>query len=388
MGPAAYERSASDDEIATMCRIVDESIAGGAIGFATKTRPSTRPSPSQYASSKETESLLRVLSNRNQGVAMFNPGGAYDLERVYATQHDNGRPFTWIALMAMPDGSHRAQLELHNAWTARGARVHPQVSCRPLVAQCTLALPSIFRAPCLTTLAGSSVADRLAAYRSPAWRQEFRRGQEWLVAARGDPWRDLIVISSVSNASFVGRSIAAIAADENSDPVDVLFDLAVDDGLVTTVQLTYGNGDEYEVSQLLGVEGAVLGLSDGGAHPAQSCDAVLPTDLLGPWVRDRKALTLERAVHKLTAEPAALLGFAHRGLIRIGAFADLVVFDPRTIGPGPVRMIGDLPGGGERLVADRPTGIDHVLVNGVAIRADGKTVESENASGRVLRSGE
>ena len=264
--------------------------------------------------------------------------------------------------------------------------MHPQVSCRPLVAQCTLALPSILRAPALTTLAGSSTADRLAAYRSPAWREEFRRGQEWLVAAR-DPWRDLVVISSASNANCVGRSIAAIAAELNSDPVDVLFDLAVDDGLETTVQLTYGNSDQAEVSELLGVDGTVLGLSDGGAHPAQSCDAVLPTDLLGPWVRDRKALTLERAVHKLTAEPAALLGLAGRGLIRTGSFADLVVFDPKTIGPGPVRMIDDLPGGGERLVADRPTGIDHVLVNGVGVRVDGAMVESENAPGRVLRNG-
>lgn len=120
--------------------------------------------------------------------------------------------------------------------------------------------------------------------------------------------------------------------------------------------VAYGNGDAEEVAKLLTVEGAVLGLSDGGAHPAQSCDAVLPTGLLGNWVRGRGVMPLEQAVHKRTDEPARLLGLRDRGRIAPGSYADLVVFDPLTVAPGPIRVVNDLPTGRERLLADQPHG--------------------------------
>jgi N-acyl-D-aspartate/D-glutamate deacylase len=138
---------------------------------------------------------------------------------------------------------------------------------------------------------------------------------------------------------------------------------------------------------LLRLEGVVLGLSDAGAHPDQVCDAILPTDLLGGWVRERGVLTLEQAVRKLSGEPAELFGFAGRGVVRPGAVADLVVFDPDTISPGPLRRVHDLPAGGGRLVADAPIGLAHVLVGGVPIRRDGRSrIDTlDGGNGRVLR---
>jgi N-acyl-D-aspartate/D-glutamate deacylase len=98
-------------------------------------------------------------------------------------------------------------------------------------------------------------------------------------------------------------------------------------------------------------------------------------------------MSLERAVHKLTGEPAAVYGLADRGTIALGQAADLCVFDPETVAPGPLRRIRDFPADGERLTADAPVGVTHTLVNGVPIRVDGVASEEGLAArpGTVLR---
>ncbi len=83
-------------------------------------------------------------------------------------------------------------------------------------------------------------------------------------------------------------------------------------------------------------------------------------------------MPMEDAVRKLTGVQADLFGFADRGYLRPGGWADVVVFDPATVGSGPVRRVRDFPAEGDRLTADRPTGITHVVVNGVPIRQDGE----------------
>jgi N-acyl-D-aspartate/D-glutamate deacylase len=113
----------------------------------------------------------------------------------------------------------------------------------------------------------------------------------------------------------------------------------------------------------------------------------MATDLLGRWVRDRGALPLPAAVRKLTGEPADVYSLDDRGYVREGSKADIAVFDPDTVGPGPLRRVRDFPADGERLVADAPEGMTHVIVNGTPIRVDGEPVPDAVASkpGRVLR---
>jgi len=131
----------------------------------------------------------------------------------------------------------------------------------------------------------------------------------------------------------------------------------------------------------------LIGLSDAGAHVGQLCDACLPTDLLGNWVREREVLSLEAAVHKLTGEPAGVFAFADRGVLQPGRAADVTVFDPDTVGPGRLRRVRDFPADGERLVADTPSGVAHVLVNGTPIRVDGEPQPDGVGArpGRLLR---
>jgi N-acyl-D-aspartate/D-glutamate deacylase len=130
------------------------------------------------------------------------------------------------------------------------------------------------------------------------------------------------------------------------------------------------------VRHLLTHEQVVLGLSDAGAHVGQLCDAPIATDLLGTWVRERQLMPLEQAVRKLSGEPADLFGFVRRGYLREGYWADVCVFDPQTVGTGPVRRVRDFPADSERLTAEEPSGVRHVLVNGTPIRSDGQQLDS------------
>ena len=99
-------------------------------------------------------------------------------------------------------------------------------------------------------------------------------------------------------------------------------------------------------------------------------------------------MPLEQAIYKLTGEPAGVFGMHDRGTLRVGNAADVVVFDPERVAPGPLRRIRDFPADGERLVADQPVGLRHVLVNGTVIRQDEQPVDDALAQrpGRLLRS--
>jgi N-acyl-D-aspartate/D-glutamate deacylase len=111
---------------------------------------------------------------------------------------------------------------------------------------------------------------------------------------------------------------------------------------------------------------------------------VYSTTVLGPAVRDRGLLPLEEAVHQLTDVPARLYGLRDRGRVAEGWFADLIVFDPDTVGPGPVHTRADLPAGAARLYAEA-TGMHHVIVNGTEIARHGKA--TGDTPGTVIRSG-
>jgi N-acyl-D-aspartate/D-glutamate deacylase len=170
--------------------------------------------------------------------------------------------------------------------------------------------------------------------------------------------------------------VDAIARDRGRSPLDVMCELAVAEDLRTRFRTYIANEDRDAVAALLTHDHVALGLTDAGAHVDQLCDAPLPTDLLGVWVRERGVMPLERAVRMLTGAPADMFGFVGRGYLREGYCADVCVFDPATVGPGPLRRVRDFPANGERLTAEEPTGVRHVLVNGTPVRRDGSQLES------------
>jgi N-acyl-D-aspartate/D-glutamate deacylase len=189
-------------------------------------------------------------------------------------------------------------------------------------------------------------------------------------------WETFEVSESQRFPELVGRRVTDIGRERQLSPLDVMCELAVAEDLTTRFRAYIANDDVDEVGRLLTHDHVTLGLSDAGAHVDQLCDAPLPTDLLGTWVRERQLMPIESAVRKLTGEPADIFGFVRRGYLREGYWADVCVFDPQTVSPGPTRRVRDFPADAERLTAEEPGGVRHVLVNGEPIRYDGSQLDS------------
>src|SRR2546421_183900 len=335
MGDAAYERPATADEIERMCGLVREAISVGAAGFSTSFSYAHRgidgkPVPSRFAEDDEVEALFLAAGEAGKGMVLITPGEQCTYADVYEWQPRVGRPFTY-PLFAAPGGRHLEPVGLHEQGLARGADVWPQVTPRPLTMQFTMA----------------------DAY-------SLNTGE---------------VSESQRFPELVGRRVTDIGRERQLSPLDVMCEVAVAEDLTTRFRAYIANDDAEEVGRLLTHDHVTLGLSDAGAHVDQLCDAPLPTDLLGTWVRERQLMPLERAVRKLTGEPADIFGFTGRGYLREGFWADVCVFDPQTVSPGPTRRVRDFPADAERLTAEEPAGMRHVLVNGVPIRSDGSQLE-------------
>ncbi|HEY4168462.1 MAG TPA: amidohydrolase family protein, partial [Reyranella sp.] len=267
--------------------------------------------------------------------------------------------------------------------------VIPQVSCRPLNFEFTFAEPFIFDV--MKFMNELSQADakqpgtRRRAYADPAWREKLRSE----VTPLFRNWWDRVVIAwSSSHRELEEQPLTAAAAKLGKDPVDLALDIALADDLQTRFRMAVMNFDEKEVAELITDPNTIIALSDAGAHANQLCDACYSTHLLAHWVRERGTFTIEQAVHNLTQRPAETFGITDRGVLAEGKPADVVVFDPKTVGPGPLKRVYDLPAGADRLVSEAH-GIAAVVVNGQIIRRDGRDAVAANDKlpGRVLRNG-
>ena len=201
----------------------------------------------------------------------------------------------------------------------------------------------------------------------------------------------LLTVHSVHNPEnrhLEGRTIGDIAAEQRKTPFDAMLDLAIAEGLRTSFMPPAVGGDEalWKVrGQLWTDDRTVIGASDAGAHLDMIDTFAFSTQVLGNGVREHQVIGLEQAIHQLTQVPAELFGLRERGLLREGWYADIVVFDPRTVGSGPVHMRPDLPCNEPRIYADA-YGVDHVFVNGVQIIRDGQHTQAR--PGKALRSGQ
>jgi N-acyl-D-aspartate/D-glutamate deacylase len=389
MGEDAYERAATDDEITQMQTVIAAAMDGGAIGFASSANPAHngdrgRPVPSRAADLAELTALLEPVRDARRGVVALLPGGVISFDQVFELQEKIQRPFTWTALLTVSGFPyHEKVIKQHKQARERGIDVWPQVSCRPLVFQMNMRQPFTMNSrDTFARLTGLPLEERIAHFRDPAWRQKALADLN-----EGLPfnWASLSVAESDAFPELVGRKVLDLAAERNRSPLDVVLDISLGDNLQTRFWSVVANDDAEGIAWLLNQEGTLLGLADSGAHVSQLCDACFATDLLGNWVREKEVLPLERAIYKLTAEPASVYGLVDRGTVAVGKAADVCVFDPDTIDPGPLHRMYDFPADGERLTADAPTGMTHVIVNGVPIRVDGSPAQPEVRPGVVLR---
>jgi N-acyl-D-amino-acid deacylase len=395
MGEAGYERAATDDEIRSMQRVIAEAMDAGAAGFATSSSPTHsgdrgRPVPSRVADLAELYSLLEPLRDAKKGVAALLPGEKVTHADVYELQRATGRPLTWTALLTVKGYPwHEKIMEANTKARAEGIEVWPQVSCRPLTFQMNLREPFTFNMrTTFQELMDRPDEQRLEAYRDPAWRTRAWDEMQGKRGALPVNFDALAVAESTAHPELIGRKVNDIAAERGVTALDAMLDISIEENLETRFTSVLANNDPEAIAWLLPQDTVLLGLADSGAHVTQLCDACFATDLLGNWVRDKEVMPFEHAIHKLTGEPAAVFGLHDRGTLEVGKAADVVALDFDTVAPGPLRRITDFPADGERLVADRPEGITHVVVNGTVIREGGTPVAGalETRPGKLLRS--
>ena len=397
MGEASMERSASEPEVSQLKELLGEAMDAGAFGFSSTLLNQHlgyqgRPLACRNASREELKACCNALRERGKGAiefAMTRQLGVMDdpeLELLDFLLEESRRPVTFIAMFDRDDISEAVRTSLAKAapMIARGAR--PQTSPLPLTREINMRNPFSFAAfpAWKRVFEDQSKQAQAAVYRDPAFRNAFR--EDLKRPASFGNWARITVheVKTPSLKGYEGRTVAEIAAEQGKDGVDAMLDLVLRDDLETELTMQSFNTRAERMAELLNNRDILLGLGDGGAHLDMLCDAGYPTYVLGTWVRERKALSLEEAVRRMTSDPADFFGISDRGRIAPGKAADIVLFDPETIGSGgrPER-IRDLPGGGKRMVM-RSRGVELTLVNGAPTWEKGAL--SGARAGRVLRS--
>lgn len=372
--------AADDDEIETMRTALAAGLEAGALGFSTSRSRSDRddrgrPTPSCFAEDRETHALAAVLAERSEGVLeLAYRGSAGDeperLPEEVAWMRDlarrTRRPVTFglAQLDATPDAWRDAYAVAAEA-REEGLVLRPQTLGRMQSVLLGLDAVHPFKyRPSYRPLAELPAAERAARLRDPGLRRRIL-DEESGPAPPDDPFAALFdfdprrifpLEDPPDYEPGPEKSLATLAEGRGVPPFEVLYDLlAAGDGEGTLLYAVanYAEGDLSASRDMLAHPCSLLGLGDGGAHMGLLCDASVPTFLLTHWTRDRvrgPGFPLEWMVHRLTGEPATLLGLGDRGRIAPGLRADLNVIDGASLALEPPRMVRDLPAGARRFV--------------------------------------
>ncbi len=414
LGDDASKRTATADELAQMQAIVREAMQAGACGFASSTSPAHngeggRPMPSRLADEAEMRGLVQAMAEGGRsagggdgsggggtgsapggGVFMLTKGGHTSIPFLESLAQDSGRPVMVAALLHNSTNPQSVfnDLDAIAAANTRGHHLIGQVSCCPLTMDFTLQSPYpveglVSWKPALG-LSGAALSHMLA---DPAFRDGVRAELASPAHFRlfNSEWDKVQVVetSLPEHAHLEQRSIADIAQTQGRDPLDVMLDLAVAEGLKTVFTALLLNSDEPAVGRMLNHAHSIVSLSDAGAHLTFFNDAGFGLHLLGHWARRLGAMPMAEAVRRLTLQPAQVFGMAGRGLIREGYAADLLLFDPETVDRGPKRRVFDLPGGAARLTTDA-VGVHGVWVNGVRVADAQGLLDAAPRAGELL----
>ncbi len=395
MGEEANKREATAFEIAEMAKVVREAMAAGAIGFATSTSPAHNgeggfPMPSRLASDEEMMQLTLAMSSQGGGVYMVTKGGQMPVSFLESLAAASKRPVMVAALLhnsTNPNGVFNDLKAITEA-NQRGHKLTGQVSCCPLSMDFTFA--SAYPVEGLSSwkpVLGLQHAELKTCLASFEFRAKVKEELSQAATFRlfNSEWEKVHVVETFKpeNQVYEQQSIAALASKAGLDPLDFALNLALEEDLRTVFTAMLLNSDTDAVAKMLNHPHSLVSLSDAGAHLTFFNDAGFGLHLLGYWSRDMGAMSLSQAVHQLTAQPAEILGLKNRGLLREGYAADLLLFDPQTVGRGPKKRVFDLPLGAPRLHTDA-LGVHGVWVNGQLIADQNGMLENTPLAGELI----
>ena len=405
MGERAFSADTTSEDLAAMKRELRSAIRAGAAGFSTSRNrnhetPDNRPVASRLASWDEVRQLVGVMGELHAGVFELaqedvdrDPAVLADFHnRLKALALETGVPVTFgggASRKSPQPNMWRSFFDVADDTVAAGGKMLVQTSSRWISA--LLSFESVMpfdKAPVWCDMRKLPLSEQEAALRNSETRRqlteaarEYMRGSHRVIGAEARPPEyDWFFVLDQPLPPW--RSLAQLARESNKDPLDLIIDLALDKHLKQFFIQPIVNEDQELVLAMMRHPRSVVTFSDSGAHVSQIMDSSIQTHLLGHWVRDRQALTLEQAIRKITFELAAFWGLSGRGLLREGNFADLTIFDPATIAPEMPTLEYDLPAGARRL-KQKSTGILATIVNGEVLLRDNQHTGA--LPGRLLR---
>lgn len=391
MGEAALERTATADEIAEMVRIVEAAIEAGAAGISSSQAPHQRGEngehiPSYLADDAETFALAEAVRRKGARLLSINPAtkrdGLSEEDRALLVKlsERSGAVVSWNDFgMGTPDGA--GVLEFMEEQLRHGNEIYAVARCQRPETRFTLKkLSAVFASSeAWVDFSRLDAPDKIAALGTPEWRGRL---SEFWGTARYMVNTSVEKAASPATAPLEGRLLVDLATERGVEPSEVMFDVAIEDELQTFFRISGPvDVDESPLERILKSPATLVGISDGGAHLQTFAGGDYTSYFLQHWVKERGSFTLEEGVAALTARVADFVGLTDRGTLEVGKAADVVVFDPDTVGPLTLQTLDDIPGGGTRMTKDAQ-GIPWVLVNGVPVVDDGVTAEA--VPGRVL----
>lgn len=399
LGDDASDRAATKAEVAEMKEMVHGALEAGACGFATSTLEQHNgdngiPMPSRLADEHEMRELTGVLGEVGKGAFMLTKGMTTTVPWLEEIAANNGRPVMIAAMFVDPGDPERVFREIGEieAARARGRELWSQVGCFPLGMEFTLEHPYPLEA--LIAWRPAIEAEGTDEFKRVLADPSFRAALKAEMKTTGVPNRfssnnwdhmTIMAVHKPENSGLVGKKVGPLAREAGVDPWDWFLDFGLRDDLRTMFDCRLFNVDEDRVVELLKHPAAAITLSDAGAHLSFLCDAGFGLHLLGHWARDRGDMSVEYAVQALTSRAADIYRIKERGRLVPGAWADLMLFDPKTVGRGEKRRVHDLPTGADRI--DTPAlGLHGVWVNGVrTVDANGDNIAGCGTPGRLLR---
>ena len=398
LGDEASSRTATPGEVAEMKRLVIDAMNAGAIGFSTTTLEQHNgengiPMPSRLADEHEMFELTGALGEVEKGVFMLTKGMTSTIPWLEEIAARNGRPVMVAAMFVDPNDPERVFRELDEIGDAkgRGRELWGQVGCFPLGMEFCLAHPYPLEA--LLAWRPAMEARSPEEFRRIVSDPSFRAAIKAEARTTGVPlrfsyhqWDHMRIMEAArpENRDLVGRVVGDLAREAGKDPFDWYLDHCLDGEMDSLVDCHMFNVDEEQVKDLLAHPHGVLGLSDAGAHLSFLCDAGFGLHMLGHWARDRADLTLEQAVQSVTSRLADVYRIKERGRLKVGACADLLLFDPETVGRGERVRKWDLPAGADR-VDTPPIGVEGVWINGRRVVNEEGVMKNGARPGKVLR---
>ena len=368
------DRPPTDAELAEMKRLVREGLEQGAVGLSS----GLTYAPGMYATDDELVELCSVMRetggyytphHRNYGSAALE--GYRDCLEIVRRA---GVPLHYAhAHLGFPCNRGKAPELLAMIDEARGDGIDVTLDTYPYLAGSTY-----LHAYLPGWVASGGPEATIARLRDPELRERIRieMEEQGSDGGHGVPidWAAHVVSGArkPGNLRWVGKSVAAAAAEAGQRPIDFYCELCADEELGVSVVSHIGN--EENVRMIMQHPAHTAG-SDGilvGERPHPRSWGTFPR-YLAVYVRELGILTWEQAIRKMTSLPAQRLGFPDRGLVRPGMAADLVCFDPETVRDTatyeePKRI---------------PEGIPYVAVNGRLVVGDGR--HTGDLPGRALR---